>query len=440
MISYLIVVGLITVSLISIKKYKLLGFVLLVALIGSDTDSAGILYAIAAYFPGYKILIRGITLLLFSYSILYFTLLYLKGKISKDFFWIYIVPLGLLSFMIFLTNIIRGVDIITALSEVIWLGIPIFFIWTLGIIKNINSHQVFLKLIIYQAIVTILILILGPLTPEINGVSYAHIIGEDYWQSLSQSVINAKISIGAFTKHSLSTLKFAQFHNPNALGVYATTYIAIGLLLMHKRNKKLELVTPLFLLLVGIIGWFNSLTRGPIFLLILIFMFYLIGIFIKPKTYKRVFLLFFIGIISIINISSIFEMVKYLLVNSSSLSITSRLGGFEFAFKSILSSPLWGVMPELSDPIPHILPLKIGAYYGIPAMILITIPFVHIFVKGSTIFLRDIVRGTSENSLFHMILVGIIFGAYLTNGVIVYVLFWILLSESINKFEVIRKI
>lgn len=440
MISYLIVTGLIIISLIYTKKYGLLGFVLLVALIGSDTDSVGILYAIESFFPYYKIIIRGFTIFLYIYSIFKITQLYLNGSIKSSFFFFYLVPLVLLSFTIFFVNIARGVDSITALSEIIWLGIPFFFIWTLGIIRSNNSHEIFVKIIQYQSMVTLLILLLGPLTAEINGVSYAYIIGGDYWQSLSQTVINARISFGDFSKHSLNTLKFAQFHNPNSLGVYSTTYIAVALLgFIQKRVNLNGFILSIFLLLVGVVGWFNSLTRGPIFFTFLILIFYLIGIFIRPKTFKRVFLLLFIGFILIINIDLIVKMIQHFMVNSSNLSIISRLSGISFAFNSIVSSPIWGVMPELSDPIPHILPLKIGAYYGLPALILITIPFFHVLYFGSKSFLRDILNGNSENSLFHIILVGIIFGAYLTNGVIVYVLFWVLLAESIKNFNIIKK-
>lgn len=439
MISYLIVIVLIIISLVSIKRYRLLGFVLLIALIGSDTDSAGILYAIAKYVPGYKIIIRGITLILFVYSAFYTIALYLNGKIRKSYFFIYVLPLLLLSFIIFSVNIIRGVDIITALSEIIWLGIPIFFIWTVGTYKTKNSQEVFMKIIKYQAITTLAILLLGPYASEINGVSYAHLIGEDYWRTLSQAVINAKISIGEFTKHSLTTLKFAQFHNPNALGVYSTVYLAASLSLFINRKKiKNKLILSMFLLFVGMIGWFNSLTRGPIFLLFLILFFYLMGIIIKPKTYRRVFLLLIIGIISIMNLNSFIKVAQYFLINSSNISFTSRLGGYSFAIDTILTNPLLGIMPELSDPIPHILPLKIGSYYGLLALILVTIPFIHLLLIGSKVFLRDILNGVSEKSLFHMILVGIIFGAYLTNGVVVYVLFWILLSEALNKFEIME--
>ncbi|WP_347353503.1 hypothetical protein [Acetoanaerobium noterae] len=440
MISYLIVICLITVSLISIKKYKLFGFILLVALIGSDTDSAGILYAIAAYFPAYKIVIRGITLILFIYSIIYIINMYFKGKIKKNLFWVYFVPLILLSIIVFIVNIVRGVDLITALSEIIWLGIPIFFIWSVGIIKNGDSHSVFTKLIKYQAVVTAIVLLMGPLTAEINGVSYAHLIGEDYWKSLSQTVLNAKISIGQFTKHSLSTLKFAQFHNPNALGLYSTTYLALSLHLLICNKSKRKIGQSILLFIIGLIGWFNSLTRGPIFLAFLVLSFYLFGILIKPKKYSRVFILLIFGMILVLNTGTVLKVLQYLLVNSTSVSFTSRLSGYSFAFEAIASNPLWGVMPTLNDPIPHILPLKIGAYYGIPALILISIPFLHMLIIGSKNFLLDIMNGRSEETVFYMILLGIIYGAILTNGIIVYVLFWVLVAEILKKFGMIGSI
>lgn len=436
MISYSIVTLLMIVSLFAVKKHGLLGFVLLIALIGSDTDSAGVLYAISAFIPGYKILIRGLILSLFIYSVISLLLQYLNGKIKRELFWFYLVPLFLLSIIIFTVNVFRNVGLIVALSEVIWLGVPVFFIWTFGSLKNKGSQNVFVKIVFYQSIITLIVLLLGPLTQEINGATYAYIIKGDHWRDLAQTIINASISFGNFSKQSLSTFKFAQFHNPNSLGVYSVTYMIVFLLIFLRKDKKFsEILVAVFLLIVGVIGWFNSLTRGPIFLVLLIFAAYFIGIIIRPRTRERVFFMLFISLLLIINSSLIIRLVQHFIVSSTNISVTSRLSGFSYAFNSISISPIWGVMPRPNDPIPHILPLKIGAYYGLPALVLITIPFMHVLYIGAKTFMRDLLFGISEKSLFSFMSVGIILGAYLTNGVIVYVLFWILLAESIDYFQ-----
>lgn len=436
-LSYLIVIFLILMSLAITKKYKLLGFIALVALIGSDTDSAGILYAIEAYIPGYKIIIRGLIFFFFIYSVVIIFKLHLKNKIEKKFIYWYFYPLLISTIMIFLINMFRGVGVVVSLSEVIWLGTPIFFIWTLGS-YNRNSENVFLKIITYQALITITILLTGSLTAQINGASYASIIGGNIWDNYSDQIINSGISLGDFNKHSLSVFKFAQYHNPNALGVYAATMIATSIYLIVCANtKRTKVVRALLLLIIGIISWYSSLTRGPIFLMSFVFLIYMVGIFIKPKSYKRVFMLLMFVFLTLFASNSIIKILDFIFVNSNSISLLSRLDGYNFAFNSIINNMIFGVMPTVSDPIPHLFSLKIAAYYGIPTAILITIPFIHLIISNLKIYTKDILIGKSENSLFPTMLSGILLGAFLTNGVVVYVLFWILFSEAIQRLGVI---
>ena len=434
-IANFIIIILITISIVSIKKYKLLGVVVAVALIGSDTDSAGLLYSIENYIPIYKILVRGTVIVLFLYSIIHIIKSYSQKKIRWTFMKWYFFPLLGVSIIIFLTNLLRGEGIVISLSEVIWLGIPFFFIWTSGILKY-DSELVLNKLIIYQAIITIIVLTLGPLVGTLNGANYAHIIGNDYWASISDQIINTSISFGNFNKHSLSVFKFAQFHNPNALGLYSTVFISTSIFIWRTRKSK---STAIFLLLVGIIGWFNSLTRGPILIAGLVVFVYLLGIFIRPKTYGRVFLILFIGILGVLNINLLMKSFDYLFVDSSNVSIVARLDGYVYAFEAISKNPLFGIKPGINDPIPHMLPLKIAAYYGIPAAILITVPFIHLITTTIRNFTTDLFAGKAERSLYPSMLAGIIIGAYLTNGVIVYVLFWVLLSYILQKNSVLKR-
>lgn len=424
----------IVISILKIKKFGLVGFVIAIALIGSDTDSAGLLYAIQNYIPFYKILIRGITLFVSFYCAIEIIIQFFRGKIKKEFIYWYYVPLALLSVLIVLISTFRGAGIIVALSELIWLGIPFFFIWTYGSIKY-QSDKPLLDLILIQATITILVLLLGSYAKTINGASYAYIIGTDYWSSISDQVINAGISLGNFNKHNLDVLKFAQYHNPNSLGVYSTVFLATALnLILVKKNKK-NLKLALFLLFIGLIGWFSSLTRGPIFIVSLVILVYLLGIIIRPKTYKRLFILYFVVLIGVLNVELIIRIGDYLLVDSSNISFVSRLDGYFYAFDVIVKNPITGIAPGFSDPIPHLLPLKIGAYYGLPAAILITVPFLHLIFLTIKVFIKDTLAGESEKSIYPSMLASIIVGAYLTNGVVVYVLFWILLSYILQRFD-----
>lgn len=436
--SNFIIVCLVVSSLFFIKKYRFLGVVIAAALIGSDTDSAGILYAILEYVPFYKVIVRGLILGVYLYSIYAVFRYYLLGKIKSVFMFWYYLPLLILSILVFVINFTRGNGLIISLSEVIWLGIPFFSIWTLGSIE-LSSDEAFKRLLIFQAIVMMIVLLLGPVVRSINGASYAYIIGADSWKNLSEIVINSKISIGSFSKQSLEVLKFAQFHNPNSLGVYSTVFLVVAISFFLQRKPTINKFIPAVLfLVVGLIGWFNSLTRGPIFIVMLVLMVYILGVLVKPLSKKRIFLFFILCYFAILNFNTLSRLADYMFVDSTNISVTSRISGFDYAFNVISNHPVFGIETDEDDPIPHILPLKIATNYGLPAAILITIPFLHLIVTTIKRFFDDFIKEKPENALYPSMIAGVIVGAYLTNGVVVYVLFWVLLLEALDKFQVLK--
>lgn len=438
--SNFIIICLVILSLFFIKKYRFLGIVIAAALIGSDTDSAGILYAVLEYIPFYKVVVRGIILTVYLYSIYAVFRYYLQGKIKSVFMYWYYLPLLILTFLVFIINFTRGNGLIVSLSEVIWLGIPFFSIWTLGAIE-LNSDEALKKLLIFQAVVTMIVLLLGPMVRSINGVSYAYIIGADSWKDLSEIVINSKISIGSFSKQSLEVLKFAQFHNPNSLGVYSTVFLVVAISFFLQRKPRInKYLSAVFFLVVGLIGWFNSLTRGPIFIVMLILMVYFLGVLVKPLSKKRIILFYAICYFALLNFNTLSKLTDYLFVDSTNISVTSRISGFEYAFNAISDNPMFGVETSEKDPIPHILPLKIATNYGLPAAILITVPFLHLIITTIKGFIGDFMKEKPENALYPSMIAGVIIGAYLTNGIVVYVLFWILLLEALDKFHVLKPI
>jgi hypothetical protein len=439
MLSIIIIITAIIISLLLTKKYKMSGFVILVALIGSDTDSAGLLYAISSYIPGYKIIIRSLVFLVFFIAVIKLIQMQASNQLSYKFQFWYFYPLLISSAIIFIITFARDKSIIVSMSEIIWLGTPFFFIWFLGSLKN-NREKLFVMLIIFQAIITLIILVAGPQTSLINGASYAYIIGGNSWVLDPSLIINANISIGDFNKHSINVFKFGQYHNPNSLGVYSTVMVVTSIyLFLKKENLTLYLpnkLISLFLLMVGIVGWFNSLTRGPILLVGFVLTLFIMSIIVYPKTSKRIFLfLIFITLTALLT-ESILKMVDFLFVNNNNVSVLSRLDGYMYAFNTIKESPLWGVKPSEYDPIPHVLPLKIASYYGLPAAILITVPFFHITLINTKIFISRIINGISEESLFPLMLNAIILGAMFTNGVVVYVLFWVILAEITTRIKI----
>lgn len=437
-LSYLIIL---IATLFGIKytfKYRILGLVILIGLIGSDTDSAGILYAISSVIPYYKVLVRGIILVLFVFSILKIFILAINKKMNNKLMFFYVIPLLIVSIHMFLTNIIRGEGIIISLSEIIWLGTPIFFIALVNF-RKYDSGKIIIKFIFIQAVISIIVLAAGPYTELINGAKYAHIIGGDVWNIISPQVINAKISVGNFDKNSLSVIKFAQYHNPNALGMYAAIMIATSIHIQVSEIKiKRASIASAALLIIGIISWFNSLTRGPILMVIITIFIYGLSKVIRPKNYKTVFILMTTIIIGILSLDYILRAFDHILISTSSISVTARLGGFDYAFNSILSSPFFGVPPTINDPVPHILSLKIAAYYGLPTGILISIPFIHLGFSVLRTYIKSAILGKADRMLYPAMLTGIVFGAIMTNGIIAFVIFWLIFVEIMKKMGLLE--
>ncbi len=374
---------------------------------------------------------------MFVYVIFKVYELYKSKKIKKEFIVFYFVPLLFTSATVVLVNLFRGEGIILSLSELIWLGTPFFFLWVFGS-RNFDSEKSFIRLLVIQASISIIVLILGPITREINGATYSYILGGDIWENLGPIIVQAKISFGNFDKQSLDVMKFAQFHNPNSLGVYATAFISTGTYLLIKSKPKMtSVLVALFLTLIGIITWFNSLTRGPIFMIGLVFIAISMRLIFCLKTRSKVIVLVCFFLVSFIFREKVFEILNHFFLNLGNISILSRLDGYAYAFEAIFSNPFFGLPIDFQNPVPHILPLKIMTYYGVIAGISLSIPFIHITQHTLKRFSRELSKMSPLNSLYPTLLVSIVLGTMLTNGVVVYVLFWIMLAESVASLDLV---
>ncbi|MBK8573117.1 MAG: hypothetical protein IPN91_10805 [Holophagaceae bacterium] len=127
MISLLIVLSLLILSFGLLLKFKSRGIAASVGLIGSDTDSAGIMYWLTSYYSKYKMPIR--LLIVFATLVSMYRLFKndLMRKKNKDFFIYYFWPLIALSCIILGSALFRGQGVVIGLSELIWLGVPFSF-------------------------------------------------------------------------------------------------------------------------------------------------------------------------------------------------------------------------------------------------------------------------------------------------------------------------
>lgn len=395
------------------------------------------MYSIIRFIPFYKVIGRGTTLILLVFVLIKIYKLYKSKRIKKKFIVFYCIPLLFTSTLVVLINLFRGEGIILSLSELIWLGTPFFFLWILGS-EKFDSEKSIIRILAIQASVSIIVLILGPITKEINGATYAYILGGDVWKDLGPIIVQAKISIGNFDKQSLDVMKFAQYHNPNSLGVYATSFISTSIYLILKyKSRTKSILKALLLITVGIIGWFNSLTRGPIFMVGLVFFVILLRMFFHLKTRSKLIITISFFFVAVILRERIFEISKHFFLNLEDISVLSRLDGYAYAFETISSNPIFGLPRDLQNPVPHILPLKIMTYYGVLAGVSISIPFIHISYQTLRNFIRELKNMSAMDSLYPTLFVSIILGTMLTNGVVVYVLFWIMLAESVARLKIV---
>lgn len=437
MISFLIVLFLITLCFGLILKYRLRGIVATVGLIASDTDSAGVMYWIIGYFPIFKMPIR-LSILLVAIVALY--RLFKRGIIHRarhPFVLFYLMPLLVVSCIVVGLSLVRGQGLVIGLSELIWLGIPFFFIWIAGSLRQ-NHDNLFPFFVVVQCFVAMLVILCGSVTGDINGASYADKIGGEGWAVDPRDMINASIAFFNFNKYDLSVMKFGHFHNPNSLGVYSAMLMVVSLYGLFRRGiEKIGQIRQVIWLVplgIAIVLWMNSLTRGPVLLLMVWWLFFGLR---RIRSRKILFALAGLGAIGLIFIILNFEnisILRYLVVQSGDTSVVSRLAGYQFAFNAIINDPLVGRMPSPQDAVPHILALKIAAYYGVPAGLLITVPFVHMGVYIVRVIKNEYSKFITIDFNYGVSICCVLIGALLTNGVVVYVLFWTALSEALIRF------
>ncbi len=444
MLSFIVVFSLLVLSAALLKRFGLKGISVAVGFVGSDTDSAGILYWMVSYSAIYKLPIRFMVLLggLIALYRMFKSGLFLKSYRTVLLY--QIMPLFLVSCSVVGLSLLRGQGFVIAFSELIWLGIPFFFIWVAGSMRNRQRPNLFAFFVLIQALMAMLVILGGSSLADINGASYAAKIGGEGWLIDPRDMINAPISLFNFNKHDLSVMKFGHFHNPNSLGVYSAMLMVVSFFGMLKSRtinpNRFRWTLWLIPMTVSVVLWMNSLTRGPVLLLLLWVIF---AGFLKIRQRRVVLLLLLLGGVGlagvIMNLDQ-FTVLRYLIVQADDTSVVSRLGGYQFAFSTMMSHPLVGVPASPTDPVPHILALKIAAYYGIPTAILMTIPFGHVMwfiIKHHS----ELVYRLGKLEMNYIISIFcVLLGAMLTNGVVVYVLFWMAYAEIVLKLDLIRSI
>lgn len=426
----LLLIIILFISFIFIYKYGFTGVAAAFMLCGSVTDSAGILYGINSIFPYYKLLIW-----ILSFFCFFITLIVLRKEGNKKFINWYYIPFVLSIFFIFISVAYQGLDSAYFSSAILFSGIPFFCMWVVGRRKKGRENALFYLLLAHGIISLIVILGKSHLN-LINGFSYVYRIDANAIFSDYSSLINNDLSLFSLDKYEVQ--KTAQFHNSNALGFFSSVLIASGLALCFKYIKLYRANSSknlgIALLTLGLVLWLNSLTRGPIIFILLVFAYIYTRSWKIFKNFLIYFILFVVVVIVALNYSYDFTFFNFLIPSEDNVSVTSRFLGYIEGYHALKNNLLLGNHYEGFPP--HIYFFKIMAYHGLPAGILIAIPIFHVAIQSFKKFRKDLKEKSIRESTFVLLLVGCLLGVYLTNGTVSYVLFGILLAEACIRNKV----
>ncbi|WP_373493793.1 hypothetical protein [Aquiflexum sp.] len=432
MLAVILVFILLSISVILIRYKGVLGWGMFFMLCGSVTDSAGILYFIDSFFPYYKIFIWLTTFSLMFYSI-YLILFRIRKRV---FIYWYFLPFSLSLLFVIGSKFVNNYSWAEITTTFILSGIPFFFIWYVGRYYK-GQNQLIVYLILFHCISALIIIVGKSSLSEINGLSYIYRVDEDFQLYDFEKLINSKLYFFNFNKYEVQ--KFGQFHNSNALGFFSIVSICVGIASYFRigdfgRVNEHKIIA-IMILIISIILWFNSLTRGPLVFLFLVFAY----IYTRPwkiRKNKVPFILFLLfGLVVIVTIE--FNVLSFILPDKDNVSVTSRFVGYINGFNAISNNPLWGQKFDGSPP--HIYPLKIASYYGVPAGLLIFIPIVHLTYCTIRIFIKEISLKKINESTFAMMLLATLLGVYITNGTVSNVLFGIIMAEILIRINLIKE-
>jgi len=400
-------------------------YLLLYGVFAADRDGYAFLQLFSIFSINFKFLTRAGFLL--SYVVI--SLIFIKRyhRFPRTIRWM-INTIQLLSLYILIVSLAKGENIERSLSFLVYSGLPAYVIW---VVSSFGRRTIiWLYMFIFLQITIAGAVLLVPELSFINGGNYKQIEGI--------SVVEMDgVNLGtSFDKNQIGG--FGQFHNPNALGFYAAISIALGLVTYRLLEiGTLSKLLGIYLVLMGTFCWLNSLTRGPLLMLLIGIVF--CSIFI-PKidsriSKKRINWRGFILIFGLIILASATGVMSYLTPDSSNISVAGRVDGYIAGLDAATLNPLLGissswVWPDLAYP--HLLPLSFAAEYGILGGFLI---FVIIFIGGFLTMRKAVMNSKAtpnKNQIYYLViyLIMIIWGAALTNNLIAPILFWIAFGEA----------
>lgn len=282
-----------------------------------------------------------------------------------------------------LDSLIGGASFIGAVSLLPYLALPYVVVWV-AFTGPANSNRYLVGLVVAQSAIALVVLLVP---------GFEFLQGNRYFQWAPNQLDlfgQPQLSLpDATTMKGVSGNHYAQFHNPNVLGLYGTAAIAIGLYVLIRLRSRRRL-WGIAVMMAGLFMWVNSLTRGP--MLGLLGMLAVSWLLSRDSSVGRLkppapLLLRIFGTAVALVIAAWNGLFNFLIPSSDNISVTARFEGFSEAWQIILRNPVSGIDSTYQwDPLtrPHFIGLLFGAEYGMFAGIFIT--WIVFFVGGLIVF------------------------------------------------------
>lgn len=399
-------------------KFSLL-FIIYYLLFLSPIDS----YAIFEFIKrgNDAIYVGSAALLVFSYGVFGFH--FIKNrKIFSANIRNFIFFINLLIFIIFFNTFLKNFDLLYSISVTMSTGLPFCLIIPFVYFSN-KALNSFIALIAIKIFLSISVIYNPDLLFFINGAFYQKELGLFVLDAQSNSLS------GSLTLDKALVGSYGIFHNPNSLGFHSVLLVSCSLFLIFIKNNLAKILGFLFLFL-SILGWLNSLTRGPLVLLLISIVF--LYIIKNKKSYMKINF----ALISLIFITMCFwlafsdSLISYLIPSSDNISVTGRLAGYKDGLEAFLDNPILGI--DNTNPkwenlhVPHLFFLFYAYQFGfLPALIvffLIFGLFFKILIKVISLKYLDNIKFLSIMWLF------VLLGIALTNNFTSPFIFWSLFT------------
>lgn len=270
--------------------------------------------------------------------------------------------------------LVGGGGVLAPASHLPYLVIPYVVIWVAFVAAD-RSRRLITLFVAVQVAVAVLLLVI-PALEFLRGDTYFRFSDG---RQVDPGALRFGLP-GAETNKNQVANHYGQFHNPNALGLYAVIAIATGLslCLVSRRLLSVARLAGAALLVAGGFLWLNTLTRGPI--LALAVMCVAICLLIRdvrmPPLPLRAIRWGAIAMCAAGLVGAVLLGVfNFLFVSTDSITVTARLEGYREGWDVVLAHPVFGYGAEYEWPEgrrPHLVPLLFAAEYGVLIGLFIT--------------------------------------------------------------------